>query len=315
MQHSTDNTTPVPPVPSSLTTVIGTVDSHIRGSREVVLIQRRNLSGGFELRIRIQVRSPFGHVFAMQVGLENCEDAIAQFAGTKTGAWVRVSGAIDWPPVLSHLQAATLAHHAPEELVLRAQKLEIVPAEANTSSSLSFQGRVATPPRITRHPYRKNILLASTTLETIVAESDGYAAGSRTMLKRVPIVIALQHPDAPNVFRDGNIIAVTGGLERIVFPRSPLDAATALAAFEQAWHTRLELMGPRERAIAERQFTHRRHHATHIDLARCVLDRAELLDGTPASSQEARHLRELHIRKRRTNKHKHAATGNTASIE
>ncbi|HEU5085802.1 MAG TPA: hypothetical protein VFT99_00100, partial [Roseiflexaceae bacterium] len=282
---------------------------------EVILIQRRNLAGGYELRIRIQVRSPFGHSFAMQVGLESCEHAIERLAGTTAGAWVKVSGTIDWPPVLSHIQAGTLAHHSPEELVLRAHTLEIIPAEANTSSLLSFQGRVATPPRITRHPYRKNIVLASTTLETIVAETNGYAAGNRTTLKRVPIVIALQHPDAPNIFRDGNIVAVAGGLERIVFPRSPHDAATALATFEEAWHSRLERMGPRERAIAERQYSHRQHHATHIDLARCVLDRAELRAGTPASSQEARHLRELHIRKRRTSKQKHAATGNTAPTD
>jgi hypothetical protein len=273
---------------------LGAVDTQTRAGRQTIVSERRNASGGLERAMTLQVHSPFGHAFALTVELEthalSCE---AEAALTK-GAPVAISGSLEWPRPISRRSAAQSGR---DDVVLRARHVALA-TEGGAGCRMRFEGQVLTAARVVRHPYRSDILLAATVIECGAQAQSGASMFLADPL-RIPVVIALHHPDAPALLRPGNRVNVDSMLERVTVTRRADEVEPAVQALDEAWAAQRAAIDMHGMADAERRYAAERRRLARIHLARMAIGSATLLEGTPASPRESRALREQHIRNRR----------------
>jgi hypothetical protein len=123
-------------------------------------------------------------------------------------------------------------------------------------------------------------------------------------IEQVPIVIPLQHPDAPNLLRPGNRVAVEGMLERIVIDLHGPDIDQAIAGLDAAWTSYQTTITDRETfRQAERRHQRERRKLAQTTCSRVVIGYVDLIDGTPANPREAQALRRASVRGKRTSDH------------
>jgi hypothetical protein len=115
----------------------------------------------------------------------------------------------------------------------------------------------------------------------------------------IPVVIPLNHPDAPALLRPGNRVLVEGLLEQAPLPRNGPEVDQTLADLDETAKQRATwTMTPEETRAAERDYTRRRWEATHTVIYRVVAGYVELLNGAPATIREARELRRAELQRR-----------------
>jgi len=118
--------------------------------------------------------------------------------------------------------------------------------------------------------------------------------------ERVPLVVPLDHPDAPNLLRPGNEVTVEGMLERITVQLRGSEVDHAIAALDAEWNAQRATANgsPEQFQAAERRYHGRRRALSEATRSRVVAGYVELHKGTPASPREARALREAEVRAR-----------------
>jgi hypothetical protein len=116
----------------------------------------------------------------------------------------------------------------------------------------------------------------------------------------VAVAIPVDHPEAPNLLRQGNKVVIEGMLERYVVPLKGVEVDRAVAALDQAWaEEEAGLNTPQARRDAERRYSRQRRRLQETTRTRVVAGYVELLTGAPASLDEAQELRAESQRRRR----------------
>jgi hypothetical protein len=283
---------------------VGTLDRQRRNGRETTQLHARNAVQGHEQRIVLQVPSPFGQVYGLPLQLGARLEGAELLAQAAPGVALTASGRLEWAQQTDRRYAT-----APDdtgrtsgELLFHVEALRAAAPEDEAGCDVWLSGVVLSAPRIQRHPHKRSVLLAQTALRVRIERG---RQGSRARLvetERVPLVVPLDHPDAPNLLRPGNEVVVEGMLERIVVELRGPEVDRAIAVLDGEWQAQHAALhgSPEQLQTAERRYHSQRRALREATRSRVVAGYVELLNGTPASAREARALREAEVRARHT---------------
>ncbi|MFO7167889.1 MAG: hypothetical protein DIU80_007645 [Chloroflexota bacterium] len=293
------------PAPSDQITnqviAVGTLDRQWRNGRESTRIASRNALHGHEEQIVIQVPSPFGRVYALPLRLDGTSAGSALLEQAQIGTRLRVTGRLVWSQRSPARHAGTERTSQPTgELAFCVSAVGEPTPDDEPGCDVWLSGVVIGPARVVRHPQKRALLLAQTALRVSVERQ---RRGSRARLvetERVPVVVPLDHPDAPNLLRPGNEVRLEGMLERVLVTRRGPEVDQALAALDAEWHAqRAGLEGQAEALrAAERRYLGRRRSLTEVVHSRVVAGYVELISGAPATLREVQAMRQASLRSR-----------------
>jgi hypothetical protein len=282
---------------------VGTLDRQLRNGRETTRVSTRNTLQGREEQILLQLPSPFGQVYGLPLRLDGPVEGAELLERAQVGAPLLVAGRLEWAQRTDARYAVTPEERGRSvgELTFRISAVrEPAPAD-EPGCDVWLTGVVLSPARVMRHPYKRSVLLAQTTLRVSVERQRRGTRACLVETERVPVVVPLDHPQAPNLLRPGNSVVVEGMLERVVVELHGTDVDRAVAALDAEWQAQRAALEsrPEERRVAERRFARRRRSLVEAVRSRVVAGYVELLTGAPASPREARALREASVRGRR----------------
>jgi hypothetical protein len=290
------------PTPANQVIAIGTLDHQRHNGRETTRVGLRNALRGREERIVLQIPSPFGQMYALPLQLDGPVPGEEYLASAVAGAPLAVTGRLQWEQRTDRRYRVAPEEHGRTsgELTFHVSAVKVPEPEQEHGCDVWLSGVVQGAPRIQRHPHRRSVLLAQTALRVSVERQ---RRGSRTRLvetERVPIVVPLDHPDAPNLLRPGNQVVVEGMLERVVVELRGPDVDRAVAALDAEWQERRVALEGRvgELHAAEQRHADRRRGLGQAVRSRVVAGFAELVSGAPMSPGEARALREASVARR-----------------
>ncbi|MGQ9547617.1 MAG: hypothetical protein ACUVSY_19115 [Roseiflexus sp.] len=232
------------------------------------------LGGDFRLPIRVMREIPGGELLDQ----------------AHHGARLLIEGRLEWN---KSSDAAALAP------TLIADAVRPVTSNDEDGCDVRLCGEVTAPARIRRHPLRPGIAMAHVTLRVQIPRTRATSRAMLTETVGIPVVIPLNHPNAPALLRPGNRVLVEGLLEQAPVPRNGPEVDQTLADLEAMAKQRVAwAMTPEETRAAERDYTRRRWEATHTVVYRVVAGYVELLNGAPATIREARELRRAELQRR-----------------
>jgi hypothetical protein len=286
-------------------TVVGSLELQtIRGHERVRVFRRNELQGSAD-QIVLQVPSPFGHSYALPLELGRCVTGIDLMNKVSSGTRLAVSGRLHWEQWIDTRFALDgEPNRRTSDLVFHVEAIRIASGQEEPGCDVQLSGVIRSAPRMMRHPYRPGVLLAVTTLHVPI-EQQRAATRSRMMtIEQVPIVVPLQHPDAPSLLRPGNRVAVEGMLERIVIDLHGPDVDRAIAGLDAAWASHQTAITDRDTfRQAERRHLYERRKLAQATRSRVVVGYVDLIEGTPASPREAQALRRASVRAKRNDDH------------
>jgi hypothetical protein len=280
---------------------VGTLDRQSRYGRETTRIDTRNELRGHEQQVVIQVPSPFGQVFALPLRLDGMVEGAGLLEQARVGAPLLAAGRLEWRQRAERRDTHAGVSAPTGELTFRVSAVRLPSAEEQPGCDVWLVGTVISPARVVRHPQRRSLTLAQTTLHVTVERG---RRGSRARIvetERVPVVVPLGHPDAPNLLRPGNQVIVEGMLERVLVQRRGPEVDQALAALDAEWHALRESLASHsdELRAAERRYNGRRRALAEAIHSRVVAGYIELVCGSPATLREAQRLRQAEVHERR----------------
>ncbi|MDZ4721457.1 MAG: hypothetical protein SH847_23590 [Roseiflexaceae bacterium] len=289
----------------NMATVVGVLELQTIRGHELIRIIRRNELQGSADQIVLQVPSPFGHSYALPLELGRCVTGIDLMTGVSSGTRLAVSGRLIWE---QHTDMRFSLDGEPSrktnDLVFHVEAIRLANDQEQPGCDVQLSGVIRSAPRIMRHPYRPGVLLAATTLQVSIEQQRTATRSRMFMIEQVPIVVPLQHPDAPNLLRPGNRVAVEGMLERIVIDLQGPDVEQAIATLDAEWETRrIAITDADTLRQAERRHQRERRKLAQATRNRVVVGYVELIEGTPASPREAQAIRRASVRAKRNGDH------------
>lgn len=281
--------------------VVGALDSQQRRGKRLTVVEARNELRGREEQIALQVPSPFGKSYALPIHLDGPIPGSDLLEVAAEGVLLAAVGRLEWEQRIDHRYAVEAGDRGrrSNELTFHVSEIRLPATDEEPGCDVWIEGIVLTPARIMRHVYKPSVRLAMTTLQITVERQ---RKGSRARIhetERVPVVIPLDHADAPKLLRPRNRVIVEGMLERIIVDMRGPDVDRAVAAIDEAWQQqRAELQGaPEQLRAAEQQHTRERARLTEAPRSRVVAGYIELLDGEPATIAESQKLREAFLQR------------------
>ncbi|GAB4118229.1 MAG: hypothetical protein Fur005_22820 [Roseiflexaceae bacterium] len=278
--------------------VIGILERQLVHGQEQISRHWRNELRGNEQQIMVQVPSPFGRMYALPITCSAQTRGFAALSTLPAGTPLRIDGALMWEGRNNPRHTFTEGRQR-HDLSFWAAALTQMPADHSLGSECILCGRITTPARILRHPYRPSILLAYVTMRVPLAAATPQMAQHSIAAEQIPVVVPLQHPDAQALLRPGNRVALKGMLERVLVTLNGDDIDQACAALDQEWQQQQAHYGSvQERMAAERQYRWRRQRIREVMRSRVVAQEITLLSGTPATPRESQALREQRYKRR-----------------
>jgi hypothetical protein len=282
--------------------VIGFLERQLVHGQERISRQWRNEARGSEQQIMVQVPSPFGRMYALPITCSAQTPGFTALSTLPAGTPLRIDGALLWEERSNPRNspaAPTTGRRQRGDLSFWAETLTHMPADQPLGSEFTLCGRITTPARIMRHPYRPSILLAYVTMRVPLAATIPQMAQHHIATEQIPVVVPLQHPDANALLRPGNRVALTGMLERVLVSLNGDDIDQACAALDQQWQNQqATYASTEERATAERNYLRQRQRLREVIRSRVVAQQITLLSGTPATPRESQALREQRYKRR-----------------
>jgi len=269
-------------------------------------------TGGRWENLTLQVRSPYGGMFAMPIeiepsipGAELIHSAAAdsliaiegslQLRQTFDGRYVTdakdARGRTDRGRPSRELHVLVSCVRAPNE------------HERRASSAVWLEGEIAEPPRISRHPELPSIQLAGTILRVSFDRPADFPGIAATVQETVDINIAIptSHQDAEKLYRQGNVMRVAGQLDCRMEEQGGEAVRQKLAQIDAEWIARKgELAGkPSELRRAEAAYLRMRQRFEVAPRLYVLAGGAELLAGEPMALEETYQARREFVRVRR----------------
>lgn len=215
----------------------GVITGNGRNERPRATLTRRfNEVQGTEQRAVLQVPSPFGKPFQIALHLEGGIEGRELLETSEPGTLLAADGELEWVQTTDPRYAvdATDRGRRASELIFRARAVRLAGDADEPGCDVWLEGSVLTTSRVLRHPDRP-VLIAVTTVRVNVERT---RKGSRARLSEpanVAIAIPVDHPEAPNLLRQGNQVVIEGMLERYVVPLRGAEVDRAVAALDETW--------------------------------------------------------------------------------
>ncbi len=283
--------------------VIGTLDTiRDRGKAVITRAQRNDRRGKME-HLAIQVRSPYGGTFLLPLDIDPSVKGHEILRTAQEGVPIALDGEIQLIKRFDRRYATSLEDAGREVREMHLHVLGIrtpEPDEIYGTSAVWLTGIVAEPPRFMRHPELPDIQLAITVLDVTVHRPSPMA-GSRaitTERMRVRVAIPVDHADAAVLYRPGNHLRIEGQVDCMIETQGGAAVDAQIDTLRRAWEgqqAELAESSDQDRRLAERAYRRARIGFLSAPRVQVLAGFAELLDGAPATMDEAYALRREYI--------------------
>lgn len=271
----------------------------------------RGIGGRWE-NLTLQVRSPYGGMFAMPIELAPNTPGAELLQSAAADTMLAVEGSLQlrqtfdgrYATDAKNARGRTDRGRPTRELQLLVSCVrEPYDNERRASSAVWLEGEVAEPPQISRHPELPSIQLAGTILRVSFGRPVDFPGIAATIQETVDVNIAIPtgHQDAEKLYRQGNVMRVVGQLDCRMEEQGGEAVRQKLAQIDAEWVARKEeLTGkPGELRRAEAAYLHMRRRFEAAPRLYVLAGGAELLTGEPMALEETYQARREFVRIRR----------------
>lgn len=319
-------TTEVSTIPVNKVIVIGMLDTMLVRDRDarrstenranMVAVTRkegrtRGRGGRWE-NLTLQVRSPYGGMFAMPIeiepdvlGAELLHSAPAEtmlaiegtlqlkqtFDGRYASDRVDFRGRTDRGRPTRELQLLVSCVREPNE------------QERRASSAVWLVGEIAEPPQISRHPDLPSIQLAGTILRVAFARPADFPGVPATIQDMVEVNVSIPttHENAEKLYRQGNAVRVIGQLDCRMEYQGGEAVRTKLAEIDTEWVERKTQLADKPAELRHAEATYRRVRERYEAAPRLFVlaGYVELVEGEPMMLDETFQARRDFVQNRR----------------
>lgn len=288
-----------------------------RGGRDQMIQVTRKAgrtrgTGGRWENLTLQVRSPYGGMFAMPIEIEPNVPGAELLVSATADTMLAIEGSLQLRQTFDG-RYATDARDArgrtdrgrpTRELQLLVSCVREPNAqEHRAASAVWLEGEVAEPPQISRHPELPSIQLAGTILRVSFGRPADFPGIAATIQETVDVNIAIptSHPDAEKLYRQGNVVRVVGQLDCRMEEQGGEAVRLKLAAIDAEWAERkVELAGkPGELRRAEAAYLRVRQRFETAPRLYVLIGGAELIAGELLTLEETFQARREFVRNRR----------------
>jgi hypothetical protein len=296
---------------------VGTLDRQRagRGRAETTIAPIWNAVRGLELSAVLQVRSPFGTPFQLPLRLDELVDG-RELLACEPGMPLRADGTLEWLQREDPRYALSPTERGRRIVEVQFRPHRIIPAiqEDEPGCDVWLEGVVRRDARRYLHPDRR---VPITVVSLLVQVEHLRRNTLARLIEPIEIQVAIpsEHPDMPKLIRRGNRVTVEGMLERVVVPlrRDDPQVQRAVTALDEQWRSGQE--EKQASRVDERRYARQRQRLQQTILTRVVAGYVSLIEGEPATLEEAQALRQEFQRQRREDRESRAATGALPSSE
>lgn len=305
--------------------VVGILDTMLVRNREVRRSEGRpkmdevtkragrdRRTGGRKEDIKLQVRSPYGGMFALPAEIEPDVPGIELLETTEADTMLAIEGYVQLKETFDPRFATDRLigrgwsdrGHPTRSLCLRVSRVrQVDDQEARSGSAVWLEGKVIEPPQVMRHPDHPSIQLAGTILRVVLARPSTFVGVPTTTPEVVEVNISVPtvHQDAEKMYGQGNRVRVIGQLDcRMEYRHG--DAVTAkLDQIDADWAKRKEELAgkPVELRKAEENYRRLRQKFEAAPRLYVLAGNVDLLEGETIALADTYDLRREFIRQRR----------------
>lgn len=284
--------------------------------RKMVAVTRRSGrergDGGRWERLTLQVRSPYGGMFAMPLEIEPDVPGAELIAGAQPDTLLAVEGSLQ----LRQTFDGRLARDGQDERgrldrgrPVRALQVLVTTVRApseeerRATSAVWLEGVIAEPPQVSRHPELPSVQLAGTILTVMGARPADFPGLVSTVdeCAAVNVAIPTAHAHAERLYRPGNVVRIAGQLDCRMERQGGASVTSRLAEIDAAWaETRTALVDkPGELRQAERAYRRERLRFEEAPRIYVLAGYAELIAGETLTLDETFELRREYVREQR----------------
>jgi hypothetical protein len=293
---------------------VGTLDRPRvgRGRDEATVAPVWNAVRGLELSAVLQVRSPFGTPFQLPLRLDELVDG-RELLACEPGMPLRADGTLEWLQREDPRYALSPTERGRRIVEVQFRPHRIIPAiqEDEPGCDVWLEGVVRRDARRYLHPDRR---VPITVVSLLVQVEHLRRNTLARLIEPIEIQVAIpsEHPDMPKLIRRGNRVTVEGMLKRVVVPLRGDDpqVGRAVAALDEQWKAGQE--EKQASRIDERRYARQRQRLQQTILTRVIAGYVGLIEGEPATLEEAQLLRQEFQRQRRSDQEARATHGTVA---
>jgi hypothetical protein len=268
--------------------------------------------GGRWQNLKLQVRSPYGGMFALPIEIEPDVPGAALLEAAEAETMLAIEGTLQLVQTFDgrfatdarDTRGRTDRGRPTRALQLRVRCVrEPNPDEHRASSAVWLEGVIAEPPQISRHPELPSMQLAGTILRVTYARLADFPGLGATITETVEVnlSIPISHQDAEQLYRQGNVVRVIGQLDCRMEVQGGIAVRAKLAEIDAEWAERKAQVADKPVEVRKAESAYRRTRQRFETAARLFVlaGHVELLAGEPLSLEETYALRREFVRNRR----------------
>jgi hypothetical protein len=282
-------------------------------AREVVRRRGRDRgTGGRWENLTLQVRSPYGGMFALPVEIEPDVPGAAILATAQAEMLIAVEGSLQLVQRFdARFARSTIDGDGRTDRGRPTRTLQLLveqvrepnEQERRSTSAVWLTGVVAEPPQLSRHPELPTVQLAGTLLQVAFARPSDFpgVAATTQELVDVNVTIPTHHQDAERLLRQGNVVRVVGSLDcRMEYQGGP-SVRAKLEEIDAEWVKRQEELAGKPRQLRDAEALYRRVRQRYEAAPRLYVlaGAVELLAGAPMTVDDSRAERRAFVQARR----------------
>ncbi len=268
--------------------------------------------GGRWEHLKLQVRSPYGGMFALPIEIEPDVLGAALLEAAEAETMLAIEGTLQLVQTFDgrfatdarDMRGRTDRGRPTRELQLRVQCVrEPNPEERRASSAVWLEGVIAEPPQVSRHPELPSMQLAGTILRVTYARPADFPGLGATITETVDVNVSIpiSHQDAEQLYRQGNVVRVIGQLDCRMEVQGGIAVRAKLEEIDTEWAERKTQLTDKLVELRKAESAYRRTRQRFETAARLFVlaGHVELLAGEPLPLEETYALRREFVRNRR----------------
>jgi hypothetical protein len=288
-------------------------DSGKRKMVEVTKKQGRDREkGGRWENLTLQVRSPYGGMFAMKIELEPDVPGAELIAAAEAETLLAFEGSLQLKRTFDGRFARDehdTRGRLDRGLPTRALQLHVTQVrepnaeERRASSAVWLEGVVAEPPQVSRHPDLPSVQLAGTILRVTAARPADFPGLPATIDETVEVNVAVptSYAQAEGLYRQGNRVRMVGQIDCRMERQAGPSVVTKLAELDDEWAQRRADLAekPHELQQALRRYRNERMRFEESPRLYVLALAVELLAGEPLALEDTYEQRRAWVREQR----------------